>query len=438
MQTGEFTPQPTKRKAIFYGWWIVLANAIISLYVAGTYFYGFGAFINPLKQAFGWSTTQVSLAFSLRSAETGPIAPLAGYLVDRFGARPAAVAGACVMGLGFLLLSFMNSLATFYLAYLVVALGSSICAGVMPMTNISNWFIRRRGRAMGLYTAGAGISGLLVPIVTWLLGSYDWRTVLVMMAVGMWVIGLPLGLLLRHRPEKYGLQPDGEEWSVEQQAYLESEGVDGLTAKQALRERSFWLLTVVFLLSFAPLNAVAIFLIPYLADPIEEQGLALVGAVAGAAVTIMTLTSLVGRFGFGWLADFREPRYILIILLALQAAGLVVLAYVHSVWHLIPFFILFAPAYGGIIVVRPVIIAEYFGRQALGMIQGVSMAMMTVGGVLTPILVGSLRDVTGGYQWAFLALALGTLVSVPLLLLTRPPRRAFGRYRVVGGTETLL
>ncbi|MFO7973513.1 MAG: MFS transporter, partial [Candidatus Hydrogenedentota bacterium] len=308
----------------------------------------------------------------------------------------------------------------------------------MPMTNIANWFIRKRGRAMGFYTAGAGISGLLVPIVTWLLGTYHWRTVLVMMAVGMWVIGLPLAFVLRHRPEKYGLQPDGEEWSVEQQAYVELEKVEGLTARQALKERSFWLLTVIFLLSFAPLNAVAIFLIPYLADPIEERGLALVGAMAGAAVTIMTLTSLIGRFGFGWLVDFREPRHILMVLFALQAGGLVVLAYVQNVWHLIPFFILFAPAYGGIIVVRPVILAEYFGRQAIGMVQGVSMAVMTVGGVLTPILVGSLRDVTGGYQWAFFALALTTLAGVPLLLLTRPPRRAFGRYRVVGAREAHL
>lgn len=438
MQIDELTPQPAKRKTIFYGWWIVLANAIISLYLAGTYFYGFSAFINPLKQTFGWSTTQVSLAFSLRSAETGPIAPLAGYLVDRFGARPAAIVGAGVMGLGFLLLSFMNSLATFYLTYLVVALGASVCAGVMPMTNISNWFISKRGRAMGLYTAGAGASGLLVPVVTWLLGSYHWRTVLIMMAVGMWVIGLPLGLVLRHRPEMYGLQPDGEEWSVEEQAYVALEEVEGLTTRQALRERSFWLLSVIFLLSFAPLNAVAIFLIPYLADPIEEQGLALVGAMAGAAVTIMTLTSLIGRFGFGWLADFREPRYILMVLFAFQAAGLVVLAYVQSVWHLIPFFMLFAPAYGGVIAVRPVVLAEYFGRRSIGMIQGVSMAMMTAGGVLTPILVGSLKDTTGGYQSAFFALALATLAGIPLLLLCRPPARAFGRYRVVGPTETAM
>ena len=175
------------------------------------------------------------------------------------------------------------------------------------------------------------------------------------------------------------------------------------------------------MLSFAPLNAVSIFLIPYVSDPISEHGLALVGAMAGAAVTIMTLTSLAGRFVFGWLADYRQPRTIMMWLLVLQAAGLVALANVHSTWHLIPFFILFAPAYGGIIAVRPVILAQYYGRHALGMIQGLTMALMTVGGVLTPLVVGFLKDATGGYQWAFLVFAVVTLAGIPLLWLARRP-----------------
>ena len=78
------------------------------------------------------------------------------------------------------------------------------------MTNIANWFIKKRGRAMGLYATGAGLSGLMVPLVTWLLHTYDWRTTLVILTVDMWLVGLPLALVLRHRPEKYGLQPDGD------------------------------------------------------------------------------------------------------------------------------------------------------------------------------------------------------------------------------------
>ena len=410
-------------KRIFYGWWIVAANAGIAFYQAGTYFYGFGAFINPLRQSFGWSYAQISLAFSLRSAETGPIAPLAGYLVDRLGARPVALMGISVMGLGFFLLSQTNSLAVFYITYLVTALGASLCAPIMPMTNIANWFIRKRGRAFGLYTAGAGMSGLLVPVITWLLGVYDWRTVIIMIGGGTWLLLMPLALVLRHRPEKYGLRPDGDEPHSEAETLGSAQGqeVEGVSIRQALKDRSFWLLTVAFMLSFAPLNAVSIFLIPYLSDPVEQHGLALAGAMAGAAVTIMTLVSLGGRFGFGWLADYRQPRLIIMVLLIVQAAGLVILANLQSVWHLIPFFILFAPAYGGIIAVRPVILAHYYGRHALGTIQGLTMATMTVGGVLTPLVVGILRDATGGYQWPFLVFVMTTLLAIPLMWLARPP-----------------
>ncbi|MDY6916553.1 MAG: MFS transporter [Chloroflexota bacterium] len=412
---------PKRSPRVFYGWWIVAANAVMSFYQAGAYFYGFGAFINPLRQSFGWSYAQISLAFSLRSAETGPIAPLAGYLVDRLGARPVALMGAALTGLGFFLLSYANSLAMFYLLYLLLALGASLLAPIMPVTNIANWFIRKRGRAIGLYTAGAGMSGLLVPVVTWLLSVYDWRSVLVMIGVGMWVLGVPLSLVLRHRPEKYGMHPDGDERPPPAITHVKRQEVEGFSTREALKDRSFWLLTVALMLSFAPLNAVSIFLIPYVSDPIAEHGLALVGAMAGAAVTIMTLTSLAGRFAFGWLADYRQPRHIMMWLLVLQAAGLVALANVHSTWHLIPFFVLFAPAYGGIIAVRPVILAQYYGRHALGMIQGLTMALMTVGGVLTPLVVGFLKDATGGYQWAFLVFAMVTLAGVPLLWLARGP-----------------
>lgn len=412
-----------RSKRIFYGWWIVAANAVIAFYQAGTYFYGFGAFINPLKQSFGWSYAQISLAFSLRSAETGPIAPLTGYMVDRLGARPVALIGVLVMGLGFFLLSQTNSLAVFYITYLVLALGASLCGSVLPMTNIANWFIQKRGRAFGIFTAGAGMSGLLVPVVTWLLGIYHWRTVLIMIGGGTLLVGLPLSLVLRHRPEKYGLYPDGEEphYEIETFKSTQEQEVEGLNIRQALKDRSFWLLTVAFMLSFAPLNAVSIFLIPYLSDPIDQHGLALAGAMAGGAVTIMTLTSLGGRFGFGWLADYREPRHIIMGLLIVQAAGLLVLANLRSVWHLIPFFILFAPAYGGVIAVRPVILAHYYGRNALGTIQGLTMATMTVGGVMTPLVVGILRDATGGYQWPFFVFAMTTLLAIPLLWLARPP-----------------
>jgi len=306
---------------------------------------------------------------------------LAGYLIDRFGARAVTIFGVSVTGLGFFLLSRVNSLLAFYTSYMVIAVGTSTCLGVTPMTNISNWFIKKRGRAMGFYTAGAGLSGLMVLVVTWLLHTYDWRNTLVILAVGVWLVGIPLALVLRHRPEKYGLRPDGDEPLPQEGA---PEVVEGFTTRQALKERSFWLLSFTFMLSMASINAVIIFIIPYLTDTKEEHGLALAGLMAGAAVTIMTLSSLPGRFGFGWLGDYYNPRYILMGLFVLQAAGLIMLASVDGIWDMVPFFLLYAPSYGGIIVLRPVILANYFGRRSLGKIQGVSLGVMTIGGGVDP------------------------------------------------------
>jgi OFA family oxalate/formate antiporter-like MFS transporter len=236
-----------------------------------------------------------------------------------------------------------------------------------------------------------------------------------------------MALFLRHRPESHGMLPDGEDVTPERKMAIASEVVEGFTTRQALKERNLWLLSLTFMLSMAPLNAVGIFMIPYLTDPKDEHGLAIVGGIAGAAVTIMTLTSLVGRFGFGWLGDRYDIRRILIWCFVMQSAGLVVLAFVQNLWHLIPFFILFAPSYGGLIVLRPVIFANYFGRRSLGAIQGLSMSMMTVGGVLTPLLIGSLRDSTGGYSVPFLVLAVVMLLAIPLILCVR--------HRYIGVTE---
>jgi MFS family permease len=197
--------------------------------------------------------------------------------------------------------------------------------------------------------------------------------------------------------------------------------VEGFTTRQALKDRSFWLLSLTFLLFMAVINAVVIFLYPYLNDPKEEQGLALVGFIAGGAVGILTLSSLIGRFGFGWLSDYYNQRHMLMGLFVLQSAGLLVLASVDSAWQLVPFFILFAPAYGGVIALRPTILADYFGRRCFGKIQGLTLGIMTIGGVLAPILVGTMRDATGGYRWSFFILSLAVLLAIPLLLLARRP-----------------
>ena len=131
---------------IFYGWWIVLAGFMISLYVGSVVFFGLTAFVEPIIHEFGWSYTQVSFASSLRGLEMGLFAPLVGFLVDRFGSRKLVFLGIIVIGLGLILLSRTQSLFMFYGAYVLIAFGAGGCTSVVLMVAIANWFNRNIAR----------------------------------------------------------------------------------------------------------------------------------------------------------------------------------------------------------------------------------------------------------------------------------------------------
>ncbi len=150
---------------VFYGWWIVGASFLIAVYVGGVIFYGFTAFIEPIADEMGWSYTQISLAASLRGLETGFFAPIIGILADRWGSRRLIFCGALISAAGLMLLSTSNSLSTFYLSFVFIALGMSASTATVLMTAVANWFRKRIGLASGIAICGFGVGGLLVPLI---------------------------------------------------------------------------------------------------------------------------------------------------------------------------------------------------------------------------------------------------------------------------------
>ena len=153
------------RLKIFYGWWIVLACFSIGFLVSGFVFYGFTAFFEPLVREFGWSHTQVSFASSLRGLEMGILAPLIGFLADRWGSRRLMLSGMIVLGAGLILLSYTQSLSMFYGAMILIAFGAGGCTSVVTMTAVSQWFRKNIGKALAIMTSGFGASGLLLPLI---------------------------------------------------------------------------------------------------------------------------------------------------------------------------------------------------------------------------------------------------------------------------------
>lgn len=416
-----------KKGRIFYGWWIVSACAALNFYVGGVFFYGFGAFFDPIRTTFGWSRAAVALGNSIQRLEGGIAAPIVGFLFDRLGPRKLMLFGLTVAGLGFISFSYVNSLWMYYLSFVIVSIGFSTGGAGIAMATVVNWFIRKRTIALALMMTGFGLSGFLVPVVLQVIDSIGWRDTLMYIGFGVWLIGLPVALMMKHRPEKHGLLPDGDAMEAQSTPTGESGALEqpigrkpalpeiNFTAREALRTRAFWLIAVTYSIQVLATSAVFVHVIPHLTN------VGIPTTISGFAVAGMTLMSLFGRLGFGFLGDIKDKRYLLVVTLILQCIGMLILANISDWWLIIPFLLTYGPAYGGPIPMRPAIIGEYFGRKSFGAIQGLMHTVTVAGGIIGPVFAGWMCDINGDYYLGFMILAFTSLAAIPAILAAKRP-----------------
>ena len=412
---------PSKRNSsqIFYGWWIVVASFFIALYMGGAVFYGFTAIFEPIANEFGWSYTQVSLAASLRGLEVGLLAPLVGMLTDRWGPRRIIFSGAVCTAMGFILLSYTTSLAMFYGAFVLIAIGMSNCTMTVLMTAIAKWFRRKVGLASGIAVCGFGFGGLVVPLIVKLVEIQGWRITMIILALGVLAIVLPLSLLFRHKPEQYGYLPDGH---AESPAALDS--VTGLPQaakadvkmKQVIKSITFWHIALAFMVHTMMVNAVVTHVMPYLSS------IGIARSRSSLVATSLPIVSIGGRIGLGTLGDKLDRRRVVATAFAMMGLGMLCFGYAPSMgaWLLIPFVVLFSVGFGGNNALRPSLVSDYFGRASFGTIFGLIIGINMLGSMLGPPLAGWAYDNYGSYQgiwFVFAALPFLSLVSI----LTTPP-----------------
>jgi MFS family permease len=397
---------------VFYGWWIVVACILMSIYIGATTHYGFTAFFDPLVQEFGWSYTQVSFAMSLRGIEMSILSPIVGFLMYRYGSRRLLLWGLFSIGLGFLLLSLTRTLWMFYAGMILIAFGGGGCTGVVMSTVVSNWFKKRIGLALGIMSTGIGACGLLIPVVVWLIDAYGWRSAVVVIGVGTWLTCMPLALVIRDRPEEYGLSPDGESAPPARRV----DSPENLTASEpmsfskALRHRAFLFIVLSEMIRMTALNAVLNHIMPYL--NVLEVSRSTAGLIAGG----LSVFSIPGRFCFGWLADRFDKRRIAAVACGLMTIGMFLLCFADHVWVMILFLLFYPVGYGGGNTVRSVIIQSYFGQAAFGRLIGLVVGVASIGGIIGPTLAGYLFDTTGSYTSTWILLGIATSTTVAMML----------------------
>ena len=290
-------------KRMYYGWWVVFTASVFHALFGGLYHTGMALYFLPFKRAFEISSTQLSLAFAIRSLEGGLEGPLVGYLVDKIGPRPIVWFGVVAGGVGFILLALTQS----FLMFLVVFLGFLTIGFSTPFhgitATINHWFRRRLGTAMSLATVGSAVGGVLItPLVAWIILSFGWRVAATISGVLILVIGIPLSLLIRIPKGNEALQEEEtdseddkikligttEESNLEHSPPLvaESTGFDGdFTVKEALRTKTYWLLSLSIGLRLMAQSALMVHMVPMLVSRGNSEG------VAAILVSLLSLVS---------------------------------------------------------------------------------------------------------------------------------------------------
>ena len=408
--------------AVFYGWWIVSACFIIAFYIAGSVFFSFTAFVEPIVAEFGWTYTQISIAASLRGLEMGIFAPLVGIFVDRFGSRIVILIGIIIVGFSMIFLSMTTSLPMFYGISLLLGLGAGGCTSVVVMTAVANWFNRKVSLALGLAASGFGSGGLLVPVIVWMIARLHWRTTLLVIGLTAWVICIPLSFVIRGKPEKYGYLPDGDEFQNPGSDTAENESNGGVTHntedipfKAAIKDRSFWYFNMAEAIRMIVLFSIMMHVMPYLSSIGVPRN------IAGLAAGALALFSVIGRIGLGYLGDTFDKRRILAVSYALMALGLIVFSsFIKGPWSIFIFLILFAPGYGGGMTVRSSLLREYFGTSSYGKILGTTMGIGSIAAIFGPPLAGWTFDTLGSYRLIWLGYIGLFMVAIVLVSSIKP------------------
>jgi len=409
-------------KRTFYGWYMVGACCAIEFVLSTLLLQSFGAYFAVLRDDRGWSKTELSGVAALRQAEAAILGPLLGWLIDRFGPQWVIRAGVVIFGAGFMLLSCVDSLLAFYGVFIVIALGTSLC-GFFPLgVTLIHWFERHRARALSTVEIGFALGGLALPLVAWALATWGWRTTAFASGIIIIAVCLPLSLVIRGRPEDIGEVMDGigtrSREPVSDPGNENKETTRDFTAREALRTPAFWLLSLGHGFALFVVWGVNTHAITHM-----KEGLGYTIETASFAIMLQTVAQLSGVSLAFWIGDRFDKRILSALCMLGHMSGLLFLTYATGPAMIAVYTILHGTAWGLRGSLMHAIRADYFGRNAIGMILGLSSMIVAIGQIGGPMIAGILADMTGDYRTGFTTLAfLAGLGSAFFIIAKRPVR----------------
>ena len=393
------------------GWAIVGGFFLAEFFILGSGYDTAGVFFTPLLKHFGWSRTQLSILTSAISLAAAVMGPGTGWLLDRVESKWVVTIGATLCGLAFLMASTAHSFAWMVAAYALLGIGAAASVMTPCYYVISNWFDERRGLAMTLAITGIEIGGTVMAlVVSYVIAHAGWRTAYVVLAIPVILVVIPLMVLLvRSRPASGPVTAAGAHGMHGGHGVSGGDqSLSGLEVGVALRERSFWLIAVSYLVYAFGATALIVHLVPYLI------GIGLTAERAALVLSVMLAFNTIGKPSLGALADRLGIRLIYGINLFAVGLGFFFLLYARHPSMLMLFILVYGLSCGAPIALMPTILADSVGLRRYGSLSGLLVTLGVLGSAAGPITAGIVFDHIGSYTGIFEFFTIALLIAAAL------------------------
>jgi MFS transporter, OFA family, oxalate/formate antiporter len=388
------------------GWKVLLAGFLGTMCGASPVpFNVLGFLFKPLEAEFGWDVQQVSIGITIFGITAALLAPVFGWLADRFGVRKVAIWSLVGFILAFSSLYFTPpTLAGFYFLWLLVGL---IGIGSTPVTwsrGLSLWFVKQRGLALGMMLVGTSAAAFIVPqLAVWSSDNFGWRAIFPVVALMPLLIALPATLAFFREPR-----------ADERPAALSTASGElaGMTFKEAVRTKQFWILWFSIFLIASAYGGAHIHMPAIVGDHGIDR------AAAAGIMGIVGMGLLCGRIGVGFLLDRFWGPAIAFPVLCLPAIACYLLLGTSSAMLLISvaaFFLGFAAGAESDLIAF--LAARYFGMAHFGRIYGMLYMPFGLMSAISPVIYGTVRVKTGSYDGMLMAASVMFVIGGAMLLL---------------------
>jgi MFS family permease len=410
----------------FYYGWLIIGIAFVTMAIGVTARTAYSLLMPPLIDEFGWERGLAAGAFSFGFLVSAVLSPIVGWVVDTRGPRIVILMGALLLTAGLLLAPYMERSWHLYATLgVLVGGGANMMTYTVHSQFLPNWFVRRRGLAIGIAFAGVGVGAIvLLPWLQSVILTEGWRVACRAMALLVILVAAPLNFLVRKKPEDIGLRPDGASQPVaETRQRTPTNIVDPAwaaidwTLARAVRTSRFWCIVLGYFCGIIAWYAVQVHQTKYLI----ESGFT--PLVAAWALGVVSVVGIPGQIVLGALSDRIGREWV-------WTAGCVgfaicyfaLIALEHSPSQALLYVMVVSQGFLGYALtsVMGPIVAEIFEGPHYGSIFGTITVALIGGGAAGPWIAGVIHDATGSYRLAFMLCIACCVVSAAAIWIAAP------------------